>query len=83
MGLIEFRLYRVGSIGRTGSQRLALIAVTLWLAGCSTEAAYEGMKRGAEHACYQHPPSETERCLARLNKKTYEEYEKERTHPKK
>ncbi len=70
-------------LDRHQNQRLTLIAVTLWLAGCSTEAWYEGMKRGAENACYQRPPSEIERCLARLNKKTYGEYEKERTHPQK
>ena len=71
------------NLDRSGSQRLALMVVTLWLAGCSTEAGYEGMKRGAENACDRQPPSESERCWARLNKKTYEEYEKEHTHPQK
>jgi hypothetical protein len=71
------------NLDRYQNQCLAFIFVTLSLAGCSTEAWYEGMKRGAENACYQQPPSETERCLARLNKKTYGECEKERIHSQK
>ncbi|MBK7474184.1 MAG: hypothetical protein IPO58_00270 [Betaproteobacteria bacterium] len=52
-------------------------------AGCTTAAWYEGMKRSAENECRRQPADESERCLARLNKKTYEEYEKERTGQKK
>ena len=51
--------------------------------GCTTAAWYEGMKRSAENECRRQPADESERCLARLNKKTYEEYEKERTGQKK
>ena len=51
--------------------------------GCTTAAWYEGMKRSAESECRRQPADESERCLARLNKKTYEEYEKERTGQKK
>ena len=51
--------------------------------GCTTAAWYEGMKRSAENECRRLPADESERCLARLNKKTYEEYEKERTGQKK
>ena len=51
--------------------------------GCTTAAWYEGMKRSAESECRRQPADESERCRARLNKKTYEEYEKERAGQKK
>ena len=49
------------------------------ISGCTTQAWYEGAKQGAENNCRSQPPSESERCLEDLNKKTYEEYEKERS----
>jgi hypothetical protein len=52
------------------------------LAGCTTQAWYEGVKQGAENNCRNQPPSEIDRCLENLNKKSYEEYEKERTNQK-
>ena len=55
-----------------------LASVTLPIAGCTTEAWYEGMKRSAENECRQLPQGESENCLSRVNKKTYREYEKER-----
>lgn len=58
---------------------LALCCLLVHLAGCSTEAWYEGMKRGAENECYRLPPGESEACLKRVNDKTYQEYEKERS----
>jgi len=58
---------------------VALVAsVMLPIAGCTTEAWYEGMKRGAENECRQLPQGESENCLSRVNKKTYREYENER-----
>jgi hypothetical protein len=62
-------------------QNIVLISLTLFMTsitGCTTQAWYEGAKRGAENNCRNQPPSETDRCLEKLNKKTYEEYEKER-----
>jgi hypothetical protein len=63
---------------------LAIIAAgSLSLAGCSTAVWYEAMKRSAENECRRQPADEGERCLARLNKKSYEEYERERSAQKK
>ena len=53
-----------------------LFAITM---GCTRQAWYEGAKMGAENNCRRQPASEAERCLENLNKKTYEEYEKERS----
>jgi hypothetical protein len=39
----------------------------------------QGFKIGAENECYKQPPVAVADCLSRLNKKTHEEYEKERT----
>jgi predicted outer membrane lipoprotein len=52
--------------------------IVLCMFGCTTQAWYEGAKQGAENECRSQPPSEIDRCLERLNKKTYEDYEKER-----
>lgn len=49
------------------------------VSGCTTHAWYESVRQGAENNCRSQPPSESERCLENLNKKTYDEYEKERT----
>lgn len=54
----------------------------LAIPGCTTQVWYEGVKQGAENNCRSQPPSESERCLENLNKKTYEEYEKERSYQK-
>ena len=55
-----------------------LCVMVLGVFGCTTQAWYEGAKQGAENECRSQPPSEMDRCLERLNKKTYEDYEKER-----
>ena len=55
-----------------------LFVMVLGVFGCTTQAWYEGAKQGAENECRSQPPSEIDRCLERLNNKTYEEYEKER-----
>lgn len=54
----------------------------LAISGCTTQAWYESVKQGAENNCRKQPPSESERCLENLNKKTYDEYEKERIYQK-
>ena len=56
-----------------------VLYLVLWLSGCTTQAWYEGVKMGAENECYKQPPGAVADCLARLNKKSHEEYEKERS----
>jgi hypothetical protein len=51
----------------------------LLMSGCTTQAWYEGFKISAESECYQQPLGVVSECLSRLNKKTHEEYEKERS----
>ena len=48
------------------------------LAGCTTEAWYEGAKRSAEYQCRQQPVGAVDDCLSRLNKARYDTYEKDR-----
>jgi hypothetical protein len=63
-------------------QSILFVLLTFFIfaiSGCTTEAWYEGAKQGADNNCRNQPPSESERCLESLNKKTYEEYEKERS----
>lgn len=59
---------------------LTLLMITI--SGCTAQAWYEGAKQGAENNCRNQPPSEIDRCLEKLNKKSYEEYEKERSDQK-
>jgi len=64
------------------NQTIAFISFaicTMAISGCTTRAWYEGAKQAAENNCRRQPPSESERCLENLNKKTYDEYEKERS----
>lgn len=58
---------------------LALVVGSLLLFGCTTEAWYEGVKRGAENQCRQSSPPDAEQCLSRLNTKNYDDYGKERS----
>jgi hypothetical protein len=53
--------------------------VMIIMSGCTSQAWYEGVKEGANNNCRNQPPSEVNRCLDKLNNKTYEEYEKERS----
>lgn len=48
------------------------------LAGCSTQAWYEGFRMGAESQCTRQPPGADGACRDRVNQKTYDEYVKER-----
>ena len=60
--------------------RTLLLVGSLINAGCSTKAWYDGLKAAAENDCrLRQPPGETEKCLARLNTMTYEEYERKRS----
>ena len=58
---------------------LLTLSLVLWLSGCTTQSWYEGFKMGAESECYKQPPGATADCLGRLNKKSHEEFEKERS----
>ena len=49
------------------------------LTSCTTQAWYESAKQAAENNCRKQPATESERCLENLNKKSYEQYEKERS----
>jgi hypothetical protein len=48
------------------------------VSACTTQAWYEGMKQSAVNQCDKQPPGAREDCLSRLNKKTYDAYNKER-----
>lgn len=55
---------------------IALITV---LGGCTTQAWYEGAKVSAQNECAKQPPGAAQECRARLNKQTYDQYEKDRS----
>jgi hypothetical protein len=48
----------------------------LTLGGCQT--AYEAGQQNAEYQCRKLQPSEVESCMARINRQSYSDYEKER-----
>ncbi len=58
--------------------RLATASLLLCLAGCTTEAWYEGFKHSAESRCQNQPPGERQKCLEELNRKSYSDYQMER-----
>ncbi|MBF4987820.1 hypothetical protein [Methylophilus sp. 14] len=58
---------------------LLLIILVITTSACTNKAWYEGVKEGARNNCRGQPASEVDACLERLNTKTYEEYEKERS----
>ena len=58
---------------------IVLPSLMLMMAGCSTQAWYEGFKGAAENDCYKQPPGAIADCLSRVNKKSHDDYEKERS----
>lgn len=58
---------------------MSAISALLLLAGCTTETWYKGFQQSSESRCRNQPPGESQRCLDDLNRKTYSEYEKERS----
>lgn len=58
---------------------LSALLVLLPLAGCTTRAWYESSKASAESECRKLPPGGYEDCMRRVNRQSYEDYEKERT----
>jgi hypothetical protein len=69
-----------GGLGmRMNNGALPVCLITLLLtSACTTEAWYEGTRRGAENECRRQPPTAAEECLSRINKQTYREYQQER-----
>jgi hypothetical protein len=59
--------------------KLAPVFVVTVLFGCTKQFWYESVKLQAENECRNQPPSAMESCRERLNKRSYEDYEKERT----
>ena len=57
-------------------RRFVMLAIWVGLNACTTQAWYEGVKTGAEQNCRAQPESEKERCATRLNKESYDNYEK-------
>ena len=64
---------------RSAFRLSALAFCSLLLSGCTTEAWYEGVKKGGENQCRQSSPADPEHCVSRLNNKPYDEYAKERS----
>ncbi|MDP3702279.1 MAG: hypothetical protein Q8R72_15385 [Hylemonella sp.] len=54
------------------------LLVSLMLAGCTARAWYEGARAGAESECRRQAPGAYEDCMSRVNRQTYEDYERER-----
>lgn len=63
---------------RGGHGRALLLAGLAALAGCSSQAWYEGVQAGARQRCLEGPPAARDECMARQNHKGYEEYRRER-----
>lgn len=49
------------------------------LCGCTAGTVYRTMQAAAWQACMRQPPSEQERCEARINKDDFETYERNRS----
>ncbi|MGI9218923.1 MAG: hypothetical protein ACR2JA_18240 [Hydrogenophaga sp.] len=58
---------------------VSIAAFVIGLAGCSTQAWYESVRMGAESQCTRQPPGADRACRDRVNQKTYDEYEQERS----
>jgi len=57
--------------------KLWLLIVVFFLAGCSNKAVYENIQINNRNSCAKVPPPQYEECIERANK-SYEEYEQER-----
>jgi hypothetical protein len=61
-----------------GHRIICVACLLLSVSACTTQAWYEGMKQSAINQCDKQPPGAREDCLSRLNKKSYDAYNKER-----
>ena len=60
-------------------QKLLFIFTTLLLLGaCSNKELYNATQIQSKHDCNREVGVERDKCLQQLNKKSYEEYERER-----
>lgn len=58
---------------------LARLLGLLVLAGCTTQAWYEGLRENERQRCRGLPdPQEAQRCLREVEQRTYEDYRRER-----
>ena len=74
---------RLADMAKGGVSRgLACAVCALALAGCSTQAWYDGLKQSAQNECRRQTPGDVESCLARVNTMSYDEYERRRSGPK-
>jgi len=70
------------------TSRVAIVvlgfATALSLSGCALPARawYDGLQIGAQNNCDKQPPGAREECQSRLNNKSYDAYEKERSAPR-
>ena len=53
--------------------------LSLLLTGCSASAGYRIMQETAKQNCQKQPPTERDKCEARIDKEDYETYEKNRS----
>ena len=68
---------RPSTLGAMRSLLILLLALST-LPGCTARAWYEGGRASAENECRKLPPGGYEDCMARVNRQSYENYEKER-----
>jgi hypothetical protein len=55
-----------------------LLAGAAALAGCTSQAWYEGARAGADVRCQDGPPAAYDDCMERQNQKSYEDYRRAR-----
>lgn len=61
---------------------ILMIIASLTVSACTNKVWYDGVKEGARNNCRSQTPGEVDACMEKLNTKTYEEYEKERSSQK-
>ncbi len=66
-----------GVVVRTATA-LASLLLAATLGGCSTAAWYESARASAEAQCQQQPAGAYEECMSRVNRKSYEDYRRDR-----
>jgi hypothetical protein len=59
--------------------RIAIISLCLVVQGCTYQAWYSGLQEQQRQECYKNMnPSDTQRCLDRVNTMTYDQYKVQR-----
>lgn len=57
---------------------LPVLLLASLLSGCTARSWYQAGRANAEQQCRQLPPGAYEDCMSRVNRQSYEDYEKER-----